>query len=91
MNSITKEQIEVIMSASVFSDAKIGQKTTVVCCTLPNGFEVTESSACVDPANYNHEIGVKICTERIANRVWQLEGYRLQCELWTAREQLEPE
>ena len=81
MNTVTKEQIEAVMAASIFNEARIGHKTTVVCCTLPNGFEVTESSACVDPANYDQEIGVKICKERIADHVWKLEGYRLQCEL----------
>lgn len=81
MNTITKEQIEAIMEASTFEVSTAGKKTTVVCATLPNGFEITESSACVDPANYDVDTGVKICKERIINRVWQLEGYCLQCDL----------
>lgn len=81
MNTITKEQIDDILSKCHFQLGRVGFKTTVVCAMLPNGFEITESSACVDPANYDQEIGESICKERIANRIWQLEGYRLQCEL----------
>lgn len=81
MNSITREQVEKIVNASIFTDVKMGEKTTVLHARLPNGFEIVESSACVDPANYSHTMGVEICMDRIVNRVWQLEGYRLQCIL----------
>jgi hypothetical protein len=36
---------------------KIGRKTTACCLTLLNGFEITGISACVDPADYDEEIG----------------------------------
>lgn len=81
-NTITKAHIDDLIARSQRTDAKMGEKTTVVCLKLPNGYEIIESSGCVDPANYNHDMGVKICMERIVNRVWQLEGYRLQCELF---------
>ncbi|MBQ3410703.1 MAG: hypothetical protein IJH30_02980, partial [Bacillus sp. (in: Bacteria)] len=45
------------------------------------GFILTESSACVDPTNYDVKIGIQCCKERIVNKIWELEGYRLQCEL----------
>lgn len=80
-NSITKEQIDNLMSQCEFSDAKLGTKTTAVTATLPNGFEVTETSACVDPANYDHDLGVSLCRKRIADRLWMLEGYALQQRL----------
>lgn len=83
-NTITKEQIDAILAASTRQDMKLGAKTTVVHLTLPNGFEIVESSACVDPANYDHDIGVVVCMGRLVNRVWQLEGYRLQYQLSTA-------
>ncbi len=77
--TITKDQIDALLAASTFTDTKLGEKTTVVCAKLPNGFEVIESSGCVDPANYNHELGVQTCKRRIVDKVWMLEGYRLQC------------
>lgn len=57
---------------------KMGDKTTVVVCTLVNGFVVTESSSCVDPANYDQELGRKLCVERIKTKVWELLGFLLQ-------------
>ena len=57
-------------------------KCTLVCVKLENGFVLTESSACVDPANYNEEIGKEICFERIKNKIWELEGYRSQCDIF---------
>lgn len=53
-------------------------KTTIVHATLKNGFTLTESSSCVDPANYSREIGVEICMERIINKIWELLGFLLQ-------------
>lgn len=56
----------------------MGDKTTVVKATLVNGFEIVESSSCVDPANYSLEMGTQICKERIINKVWMLLGFLLQ-------------
>lgn len=56
----------------------LGEKTTVVRATLANGFEIVESSSCVDPANYSEEIGAEICRDRIRNQVWHLLGFALQ-------------
>jgi len=78
---ITKDQIDDLISKSVRTDTKMGEKTTVVCLRLPNGFEVIESSGCVDPANYNHQLGVQTCMRRIIDKVWLLEGYHLQAEV----------
>lgn len=78
---ITKEHVDAILAATVYTDTKMGIKSTVVCAQLPNGFEIRESSGCVDPGNYDHALGVAICKRRLADQVWMLEGYRLQCEL----------
>lgn len=56
----------------------VGKKTTVVHATLKNGFEIIESSSCVDPANYSEDLGAEICSERIKNQVWHLLGFALQ-------------
>ncbi|NRT90033.1 Gp49 family protein [Clostridium beijerinckii] len=53
-------------------------KITIVVATLVNGFTIVESSACVDPKNYNEEIGAEICKERIKNQVWNHLGFLLQ-------------
>lgn len=57
----------------------LGGKTTVVRAILVNGFELVESSACVDPENYSEEIGAEICLDRIKDKIWFLLGFLLQC------------
>lgn len=80
-NTVTKEQVEAIIEASRIMVQKVGEKTTLVFATLPSGFVIVETSSCVDPDNYSEEIGAGICMERIRNKVWELEGYRLQNEI----------
>ena len=57
---------------------KMGEKTTVVKATLINGFEMVDGSSCVDPKNYNEELGTKICVGRMREKVWMLLGFVLQ-------------
>ena len=57
-------------------------KTTVVHVTLKNGFTITESSSCVDPANYDLNIGRDICVEKIKDKIWNHLGFLLQCGMF---------
>ena len=57
---------------------KLGERTTVVRCILKNGFELVESSACVDPRNYSEEIGKEARLEKISDRTWNLLGFLIQ-------------
>lgn len=62
-----------------FTETKtIGRCTTIVRCVLRNGFEIIESSACVDPKNYSEEIGYESCMEKIKDKIWYLLGFLLQ-------------
>lgn len=56
----------------------MGDRTTVVRCVLRNGFEVVESSSCVDPKNYSEEMGKDICMGKIKDKIWELLGFLLQ-------------
>lgn len=56
----------------------IGDKTTLVRAVLVNGFEIIESSACVDKVNYNEDIGAEICMKKIKDKIWMLLGFLLQ-------------
>lgn len=80
-NSVTKEQIDKILSETFIKVEKYGDKTTVLMATLPNGFVIVESSSCVDPENFDMKIGEQICMEHLENKIWELEGYKLQCEM----------
>ncbi len=80
-NTITQQDIDLIVEKTHWTVEEFHGKCTVVVAKLPNGFILTESSACVDPANYDMKIGVECCKERIINKIWELEGYRLQCAI----------
>jgi len=80
-NTVTEQQIKDLIANSEIDVRTVYGKATVVCCKLPNGFVITESSAAVDPANYDEEIGKDICMERITNKLWELEGYALTKKL----------
>ncbi len=56
----------------------IGDKTTMVRCVLRNGFELIETTSCVDAQNYNEKLGEEICMEKIESKVWYLLGFLLQ-------------
>lgn len=78
MTRVTEEQVNDSIESVI--DMKVGEKTTLVLLKLKNGFEVVGTSACVDPANYNHEVGVGFAKKRAMDKVWELEGYKLQSQ-----------
>lgn len=57
---------------------------TVCILTLRNGFQVVGKSGCVDPANFNAEIGRQIARTEATNQVWMLEGYLLRQKMFEA-------
>ena len=76
--SVNEERINWILENSEIESYTVFNKCTVVSCKLPNGFVITESSACVDPDNYNEDRGINICLDKIVDKIWELEGYLLQ-------------
>lgn len=81
-NTVTPEEIVELLERAVVERHKMGEKTLVVTATLENGFVLTEASSCVDPANFDEEIGTEIALGKIQDRLWELEGYRLQQQLF---------
>lgn len=77
--SVTSADVTALMATAKFNYFQLG-KTLVGHMTLENGFEIMESSACIDPANFDFEIGKEIVEKRLENRLWELEGYRVQSE-----------
>lgn len=53
--------------------------TTVTICniTLDNGYTVRGESACVDPVNYNADIGNKLAHDDAFRKLWPLFGFLL--------------
>lgn len=57
----------------------LGAKTTTVLATLINGFELAATSACVDPENYDEQIGRIYAMGDVEDALFQLLGFLLQC------------
>lgn len=80
--TIDEDRIDWLMEDAEIEVQTVFDKCTIVSCKLPNGFVIVESSACVSPENYNEKIGVDICLDKIADKIWELEGYLLQNQLY---------
>lgn len=80
-NTITQAQIDKMIQESQIQVKTVFGKCTIVAVQLKNGFVLVESSSCVDLMNYSEAMGMAICIERIKNKLWELEGYKLQNEL----------
>ena len=82
-NTVTLEQVkENMQDVIVRTLVDFDKPTTYVTIRMKNGFTLRESTTCVDPENYNEEIGKEICLKRLENQVWFLLGYQLQEELY---------
>ena len=80
-NTVTQEQIDKIFNEASKTENILFNKCMVVTVKLKNDFIIVESSACVDINNFDTRIGREICHDRIKNKLWELEGYKLQCKL----------
>lgn len=84
------EQIDALMATvEVHTYVIPGTTTTVATAMLPIAHIkftlANEIMACVDPRNFNAELGVKYGTEKVLaaarNKLWELEGYALAKQL----------
>lgn len=86
-NTVTPEQVkENMQDVIVRTLDDFGKPCTYVTVRMKNGFTLRESTTCVDPANYNEEIGKEICLKKIEDKVWFLLGYQLQEDLFRSGE-----
>jgi len=72
---ITEETINDLIDNAEFSYMKTFGRCTIASCKLPNGFIITESSACVSEDDYDEKIGKEICKRKIKDRLWEMEAY----------------
>lgn len=73
---VTKDSIEAKIAKV---DYLVLPDSTVTLCniTLKNGYSVRGESACVDPRNFNVEIGKSLAYKQAFDKLWPLEGYLL--------------
>ena len=73
---ILKEDVEkFITNVDVIT---VGTKTTVVNAHTLTGFDTVKHSSCVDPKNYNEELGRQYAMEEVINSLWAHLGFVLQ-------------
>lgn len=79
---VTPDMVEDTIVAAEYLYPTIGDGTLTICVLLlSNGFTVTGESACVDPANFDADLGRRIAREDAKNTIWALEGYLLKSKL----------
>ena len=86
-NTVTIEQVkENMQDVIVRTLDDFGKPCTYVTVRMKNGFTLRESTTCVDPVNYNENIGKEICLKKIEDKIWFLLGYQLQEDLYRSGE-----
>lgn len=81
-NTVTQKDVDAMIKQIHVDENEpndIGTKITVVTVTLANGFTITDSSTCIDPKNYDPEVGVMCCMERIEDKIWTLLAFLISC------------
>lgn len=80
-DKVTKEGMEKRIKASNYM--VLPDSTVTICnLVLENGFSMRGESACVDPRNFDMEIGRQIAYRDAFSKLWQLEGYLLAERRW---------
>jgi hypothetical protein len=78
MNKVTQEHINQLLDYAETEEYTFHGKQHVVSYKFPNGFAIIGVGSCVDPANFDIELGRKYAREQVENKLWELEGYLLQ-------------
>lgn len=83
---VTKEEIEAAIARVDYhvlpgNDASPGERVTICQITLQNGFDVRGESACVDPRNFDPEIGQHYAHEDAFKKLWPFFGFMLAEQL----------
>lgn len=89
--TVTQEYINNLLDTAEVKEIVVFDKCLICAYKLENGFVIVESSACVDPKNFDLDIGRKICREHVENKLWELEGYVLQQKAAKATQRRSPE
>lgn len=56
---------------------KVDGTLTICVVTLDNGYKLTGTSACVDPMNFNKDVGETIAFNNAISQAWPLFGFLL--------------
>lgn len=82
---ISPKRIKEIISESKESVWEPFPGITIVAWQLPNGFVISDQSGCIDPDDYNREIGIDIARNHLEDKVWHLYGFMRKQEFSDAK------
>ena len=77
-STISPEDLDLFIGPNALGSMKLGEKTTMVEMAVRTGFVMHETSSCVEPENYDHDLGCQICVEKLKDRLWPMLGFVLQ-------------
>ena len=80
-NKVTLEQIQSKIKSESYIVLPDG-RTTLCMLVLENGFTINGTSACVDAANFDINLGRRYAHEDAIRQIWPLEGYLLAQRLY---------
>ena len=69
---LTLDDLEALVDYDQFF---VAETLTVCVLKLTNGAMVTGESNCIDPANFDVELGREFARKDAINKLWALEGY----------------
>jgi hypothetical protein len=76
-NMITPQDIMEMVVDTQY--VKLGEKTTVCCLILENGFEIVGTSFCIDPKDFNELMGQEMAFGKAIDEARRLEAYFITC------------
>lgn len=79
-------EIDVMNFITNVETMKVGDKTTVVNAHTRTGFDIVRHSSCVDPNNYDEELGKKFAMEKVVDDLWGHLGFVLQWAKYSLNE-----
>lgn len=82
---VTKQQIEARIVARQFR--RINDTITHCIIVLDNGFSATGEAACVNPENYDKEIGERIAYDDAFRKLWRPFGFMLAEDRFRAQKE----
>ena len=79
-DSIMEPDLESFIGSmsEAFSVDRLDNKTTMVRMETRTGYVDYATSSCVDPANYNKDIGINNCLGELKNKLWPMLEFVLQ-------------
>lgn len=74
MRKLTREELEGLIDRIEYFT--VANTTTTMCALiLKSGFVVVGKSACINPSDFDTQLGEQIAREDALAQLWELEGY----------------